>query len=385
MKGFEFAAAGRILFGCGMLEDGISASTAWGRQALVVTGQDPKRADRLCEGLAARGVEWGRCRIVGEPTVEGIARIRDRVSREPWDFVCGVGGGSVIDGAKALAALLVNSGPVIDYLEVIGGNRPLSRPSLPVMAVPTTAGTGAEVTRNAVLASKEHRVKVSMRSEFMLPRLAVVDPELTVSMPPAVTASTGLDALTQLLEALVSIRANPMTDALCREGLRRGAGALENAFLDGADLAARESMAFASLMGGLGLANAGLGAVHGFAGPIGGMFPAAHGMICAALLPHVMAANIQALHHRGPESPALSRYREVSVLLTGDDGARAEDGALWAAERCRRLGAPRLGELGLSTETIPIAAAAAEKASSMRGNPVRLTRRELEAILEAAM
>jgi alcohol dehydrogenase class IV len=224
--------------------------------------------------------------IHGEPTVD-LVRHGTRLARDTGcDLVIALGGGSAIDAGKAIAALLANGGDPLDYLEVVGQAKPLSRPSAPFIAIPTTAGTGSEVTRNAVLASPEDGVKASLRSPHMLPALAVVDPELTLDLPQALTASTGLDALTQLIEPYVSNRANPMTDLYCVEGLRVAASALRRAWRDGHDLAARTDMSFASLLGGLALANAGLGAVHGFAAPLGGMFDAPHGALCATLRLH---------------------------------------------------------------------------------------------------
>ena len=237
---------------------------------------------------------------------------------ERCELVIGFGGGSALDAAKAIAAMLANGGELLDYLEIIGRGKPLTKPSAPFIAIPTTAGTGAEVTRNAVLASPEHKVKVSLRSPLMLAKVAVVDPELTYDLPSALTASTGLDALTQLIEPFVCNRANPMTDGLCVEGLRRAARSLRMAFGKGRDQDAREDMAVASLFGGMALSNAGLGAVHGFAGPIGGSFSAPHGAICAALLPHVMAMNLRALRQRDPHGAALFRYEEAAWWLTGD-------------------------------------------------------------------
>ena len=225
-----------------------------------------------------------------------------------------MGGGSAIDAGKALAAMLTNPGEPLDYLEVVGRGQPLRQPSAPFIAVPTTAGTGSEVTRNAVLAAPERGVKASLRSPYLLPRLAVVDPELTLDLPPALTASTGLDALTQLIEPYVSVRANPMTDLYAVEGLRRAAEALPRAWANGDDREARRGMCWASLLGGLSLANAGLGAVHGFAAPVGGMFPAPHGAVCAALLAPAMEINVEALRRRAPESRALGRYDEVARL-----------------------------------------------------------------------
>lgn len=206
---------------------------------------------------------------------------------------------------------MANGGDPLDYAEVIGHGRPLERRSLPLIAIPTTAGTGAEVTRNAVIGSPEHRVKVSLRSPLMLPEVAIVDPELTRDLPPALTASTGLDALTQLIEPLVSCRTNPLTDALCRSGIQRAARSLRRAVEHGEDLVAREDMSLASLFSGLALANAALGAVHGLTGPLGGMFEASHGALCASLLPAVMEANVRALRHRAgtPRPAALQRDR----------------------------------------------------------------------------
>jgi alcohol dehydrogenase class IV len=309
----------------------------------------------------------------------------ERARESGCDLVVGVGGGSVLDTGKAVAALVTNRGQLLDYLEVIGGGQPLEQAPLPYIAIPTTAGTGAEVTRNAVLASPEHRVKVSLRSPLMLPRLALVDPELSHSLPPEVTASTGLDALTQVMEPFVSKRANAMTDALCREGMRRAARSLQRAYQHGDDPAAREDMALASLFGGLALANAGLGAAHGFAGPLGGMFHGPHGAICARLLPHVMTANVRALQERDPQSAALDRYHEIGRILTGDEGASAEDGVAWVREICQVLQVPPLSSYGMTTADLTSVVEKSAAASSMRPNPIELTAEELRGILERAL
>jgi alcohol dehydrogenase class IV len=301
------------------------------------------------------------------------------------DTVISFGGGSAIDTGKAIAAMLTNDGDLLDYLEVIGRGRALDRPSAPFIAIPTTAGTGSEVTRNSVLASPEHRVKVSLRSSLMLPRIALVDPELTYDLPPAITASTGLDALTQLIEPYVCSRANPITDALCVEGLTRVARALPVAFADGRDPDARENMSVASLFGGLALANAGLGAVHGFAGPIGGMFPAPHGAVCAALLPHAMDINLRALRQRQPDAVALSRYQTVSALLTGDPSARPEQGIDWVHRLVESFGIPPLTKYGITEESLSELADKSAKASSMKANPIVLTRDEMIEILQRAL
>jgi alcohol dehydrogenase class IV len=382
---FEFATATRILFGEGMAREVAPAAAAMGRRALLVTGVSRERAAPLAAQLEAAGVACAPFTVPGEPTVEmiraGAAYARD----ESRDLVIAMGGGSAIDAGKALAAMLANPGDPLDYLEVIGAGRPLERTSAPFIAIPTTAGTGSEVTRNAVLASPEHRVKASLRSAGMLPRLAVVDPELTFDLPRSITASTGLDALTQCIEPYVSVRANPMTDLFCVEGIRRAAAALPRVWENGRDREARGEMAWASLLGGMALANAGLGAAHGFAAPVGGMFAAPHGAICAALLPHVMEMNVQALRARAPGSEPLRRYEEVARLLTGQSHAAAEDGVRWVAALCHKLEIPPLRAYGVTGSDIPDLVAKAAHASSMKGNPIALTSEELRRIVSSSL
>lgn len=382
---FEFASPTRIVFGCGKLAEIGPAARELGRHALVVTGRDPRRATRLRERLAAVDVAVTDFAIAGEPTTDDIARGTAVARAGGCDLVIGFGGGSAVDAAKAIAALLTNGGELSDYLEVIGRAQPLVRAAAPCIAIPTTGGTGSEVTRNAVLTSPAHRLKVSLRSVHLLPRIAWIDPELACELPPAVTASTGLDALTQLIEAHVSIRANPLTDALCAAGIRRAARSLRRAFTDGWDTTAREDMAFACLCSGLALANAGLGAVHGFAAPIGGAFSAPHGAICAALLPHVMAANLAALRLRAPGHAALRGYEEIARLLSGDATATADEGVHWVAGLVTDLRIPALGRHGLSPGDFTPIIAAAAKASSMKANPISLTPEELKGILESAV
>jgi alcohol dehydrogenase class IV len=382
---FEFAAATRLLFGPGTAREVAPLAREMGRRALVVVSRSAERAAFLLERLRAEGVETLTFNVPGEPTVDlALAGVR-RAREASCDLVIGFGGGSALDAGKAIAALLTNGGDPLDYLEVIGGGRALAQPSAPYIAIPTTAGTGSEVTRNAVLASPEHRVKASLRSPFMLPRLAVVDPALTRSLPPALTASTGLDALTQLIEPFVSHSANPLTDALCREGMRRTARSLRRACENGQDAEAREDMALAALLGGMALANAKLGAVHGFAGPIGGLFPAPHGAICARLLPVVMDANVRALQARAPDSAALTRYDEAAQILTGLADATASKGVEWVRELCAVLSVPPLSRYGLAEADFPTVIAQAQKASSMKGNPISLTEAELAEILKSAL
>jgi alcohol dehydrogenase class IV len=382
---FEFATAGRILFGGGRAREAGELAAELGTRVLVVTGATARHVGPLLASLAERGVSSVGFRVSGEPTTDLIREGTRQASEAGCDCVIGMGGGSSIDAAKAIAALLANGGDPLDYLEVVGRGMPLVRPATPWMAIPTTAGTGAEVTRNAVLASPTHRVKVSLRSPTMLPRVALIDPELTLSMPPGTTASTGIDALTQLIEPYVSSRANPMTDGLCKEGMARAARSLRRACEAGDDVAAREDMALASLFGGLALANAGLGAVHGFAAPAGGTFDAPHGALCAAFLPHVMRVNIRALQERQPEYPSLRRYREVAQILTGSEEAEAADGVRWVEELCATLGVPKLATYGIGPGDFPALVQRAAAASSMKANPIALTPAELAEILARAL
>ncbi len=381
---FEFATATQIIFGPGTLKDIGVQAVEMGHHGFVITGRNPQRAALLVNQLKKQGILFSLFSIPEEPTTDLALAAVEKARRDGCDFVIGIGGGSVLDAGKVVAALLTNSGELMDYLEVIGGSQPLKRRSAPYIAIPTTSGTGAEVTRNAVLDSPLHRIKVSMRSPFMLPRLALIDPELTYSMPPSLTAATGLDAFTQLLEAFVSRQANPVTDCICRQGLERAARALKKAYQNGKNAPAREDMCLASLFGGLALANAKLGAVHGFAGVLGGMYNAPHGALCAALLPHVMEANISALHSRTSDAAALNRYDEIARIVTGKPGALADQGTTWVQELCLQLHIPTLAACGLEKADFPIVVSKSQNASSMQGNPITLSKEELLEILDKA-
>ncbi|MBN2269739.1 MAG: iron-containing alcohol dehydrogenase [Sedimentisphaerales bacterium] len=378
---FEFATATRIIFGRGSANEVGQAAASMGKRAFVVTGRSAERAEPLIKRLKASGVESETFSIPGEPTTTIVKQAVGSARQAGSDMVISIGGGSALDTGKAIAAMLTNTGSLEEYLEVVGLGKPITQNPVPHIAIPTTAGTGAEVTRNAVLGVPEHKVKVSMRSPLMLPSVAIVDPELTYSMPPAVTAATGLDALTQLIEAYVSNKANPLTDGICREGIKRAGRSLRAAYEDGSNGVAREDMALASLFGGLALANAKLGAVHGFAGPLGGMTEAPHGVICAALLPHVMEANIRALQQREGDSRALARYDNIAALLTGDPNASADEGLEWLQNLCSTLKTPALHEFGLEEKHYAEAVQKAQKSSSMKGNPITLTDDELMEIL----
>jgi alcohol dehydrogenase class IV len=379
---FEFATAGRILAGPGRAVELPGVVAGLGSRVLVCTGGDLARHGALLAGLGRPAVVFA---VAAEPTVD-LARAGVDAAREHGaDVVAAIGGGSVIDLGKAVAMLLGNGGDPLDYLEVIGSGRRITQPAVPCVAVPTTAGTGAEVTANAVLASPAHGLKASLRSPLMIPRVALVDPELTVSCPPRVTAASGLDALTQCLEPFVSVRANPLTDGLAREGLRRAAAGLRAAYADGSDLAARADMAMCSLLGGIALANAKLGAVHGLAGVIGGTADVPHGMACAALLAPVIEANVRALRSGPPGHPALGRYTEAARVLTGKPAASIDDGLTWIRETVSQLAVPGLAAFGIGPQHAGDIAAQAAGSSSMQGNPVALTPSDLSAAVRQAL
>jgi len=379
---FEFATATRIIFGNGTCEQVAPLAAEMGSYAFIVTGRSSERAKSLIEQLKKHRIKCVMFSAPNEPTATLAKAAVLEARQAESDLVIAIGGGSVIDTGKVVAAMITNSGQLEDYLEIVGSGKPLTRHPVPFIAIPTTAGTGAEVTRNAVLSLTEHQVKVSMRSPLMLPRVAVVDPLLTHSMPPSITASTGLDTLTQLMEAYVSNKANPLTDGICREGLKRAGRSLQPAYEDGGNRTAREEMAMASLFSGLALANAKLGAVHGLAGPLGGMLSAAHGVICARLLPYVMQANVQVLQERAADSPALARYDQIAQLATGTATAKATDGLEWVQELCSSLKVPPLAEFGLKEQDLPAVVAKSRKSSSMKGNPIILTDDELMVILK---
>jgi alcohol dehydrogenase class IV len=385
MLNFELATPGRVVFGVGSFQKLGALAAEMGWRALVTSGFDLERSQPLLEILAAAQVVPTLLTIHNEPTVEVVQRGVELAHRQACDLVIGMGGGSAMDAGKAIAALVTNPGEVLDYLEVVGRGRSLSQAPLPFIAIPTTAGTGAEATRNAVIRETTQGVKVSLRSPLMLPKLALVDPQLTVGLPPEITASTGMDALTQLIEPFVCPRANPITDALCREGMRLARHSLLQAYENGADLERRQDMSLASLFSGIALANAGLGVVHGFAGVLGGMYSAPHGQICARLLPFVMETNLRAIQRREPQSPALERYTEISAILTGDRQATIEDGVAWLQILSGKLHIPGLRSFGLSEADFPAIIQKTAKASSTRGNPVKLTDEEFEEILNKAL
>jgi alcohol dehydrogenase class IV len=390
---FELVGVGRIVFGSGAAKHLGPIASGMGRMALVVTNAEPAGSGGATDAVTRELVEHGvNCAIFvqgREPTVDDVDAALQTARQSRCDIVVGLGGGSAIDCAKAVAALMTNGGAALDYMEVIGKGLKVQRPSAPWIAVPTTAGTGAEVTRNAVIACPERNFKASIRGEHLLARAAVVDPKLGLGVPPAVTAWAGMDALCQLIESYTSTGAQPITDALAAEGIPRAARSLERAVRKGSDLAAREDMALAALLSGITLTNAGLGAVHGFAAPMGANFPAPHGAICAALLPGVMAANVRALRAADPYHPVLARYACVGRLLTGrprlGDRAALDAGVRFVADLASAIGIGPLSNFGVTIDRVAEMVALAKKASSMRYNPVALSDEALTQVLTEAV
>jgi alcohol dehydrogenase class IV len=392
MNAFDFFSVSRISFGRGAFEGIGDLAGSFGQTAMVIAnaGQpgDCGLVDRLAELLGGSDVQMHSYRQRGEPSVEHVEQALEVARRESCDVVIGLGGGSAIDAAKAVAGLLTNGGSPLDYMEVIGKGQKLTQPSAPWIAVPTTAGTGAEVTRNAVIGCPEKRFKASLRSEHLLPRIALVDPELGVNVRAEITARSGMDALCQLIESYTSNKAQPITDALAMKGIALAAPALPRAFADGSDLDAREHMAMAALLSGITLANVGLGAVHGFAAPACANYPIPHGSLCAVLLPHVVSANAAALKAEAAEHPCLRKYEAVGRALTGDDDLRGQSaidaGVSFLADLVVRLEIPGLREFGFQPDGFRDLVDLARKSSSMRYNPIALSDEVLLDILQKA-
>ncbi len=381
---FEFTVPTRIVFGGGSVNrvPGLIGDNV--NRILLVTGKNPDRSEQLCRELTERSIEVVRFVAEKEPDINMINRGTELARTTLCEMVIAMGGGSVIDCGKAISALIPNPGDITDYLEVIGLGKEIKKNPLPFMAIPTTAGTGAEVTKNAVIHSPENHVKVSLRSPLMFPAFAIIDPELTISMPPEITAISGMDALSHLLETFVCNQPSPITDAICRDGLQRISSSLRTAYVDGNNREARTNMALASMLGGMALANVKLGAVHGFAAPLGGMFPIPHGAACAALLPAVTEINIREVK-RQKQAVSISRYKELGQILTGNANAEAEDGVKWLQNMVKLLNIPSLTTYGLNQSAFPMLVEKAKNASSMKGNPISLDEINLVEILERSL
>ncbi len=389
---FQVARLPRIHFGPGTLAQVPELARTHGRRALVVSaGASLERSgawERLAEGLRAAGVAFEREIVQGEPSPDWVDACVARHREADIEVVIGIGGGSALDAAKAVAGLLRVGRSVMDYLEGVGPELPYEGPAVPLVAVPTTAGTGSEATKNAVLSRRgPEGFKKSFRHERLVARDAVVDPELLAGSPPGLIAANGMDCLTQLVESYTSLRANPFTDALVEAALRRVARALPAWYRDD-DPESRAAMAYGALVSGIALAQTGLGAVHGLASPLGALFPIPHGVACGTLLAEVTEANLRALKARAPDSPALARYARVAELLLDRPFADREAAHAALLERLRgweeELALPPLGRYGMTEADLP-RVVAGSRGSSMRTNPVVLTDEELEAVLRARL
>lgn len=401
MSEFQFATAAKIVFGCGtssqlgqLVKDLNATSIFLMHYKRLPQTSEPTGAKGLFDLASIKenilaavpGAAIATHVISGEPTLEVLLDALRKAIEARAELIVAYGGGSVIDTAKAVAGLAANGGDPLDYLEVVGRGKPLAKPALPVIAIPTTSGTGSEVTKNAVICCVPQKVKVSMRADSLLPRVALVDPLLTVGCPFEVTRNSGLDALTQCIEPYVSCKHNPITDALCREGIRRAARSIVAACSEPGCVAAREDMALASLIGGISLANAKLGLVHGFAGPLGGMLPnAPHGYLCAVFLAPVIAANIAAIRAEDEKDERLERFGEVARIVTGKMDATADDLAPWVAEVCKTLKVQPLREFGFKEEMIPELVKKVGNAGSTKGNPIVIPPEGLESIIRICM
>lgn len=363
MTPFAFALPGRVMFGRGEAARSAGLIAGFGPRGILVHGADARRAAWLVDALRGQGIALETCACASEPTLPMLETALAEAKAFRPDWVVALGGGAALDLGKALAGLIPAPGGVMDHLEVVGLGLPLAAPPLPYIAIPTTAGTGAEATRNAVIGLPEHGRKVSIRDERMLPRLAIVDPALTDHCPRGVTLASGLDALAQVIEPYVSCKATPFTDALVRPVIAPGLAALMR-LMQAEDAAARDVMAWTSLCGGLALANAGLGAVHGLAGVIGGVIPAAHGAICGTLLGPVLAMNRRLV-------PGDARIATVCGIIADALGGSAAEAPQRLADWARACGLPDLVAQGLAPERHAVVAEAALLSSSMKGNPVQ--------------
>jgi alcohol dehydrogenase class IV len=396
MPSFDFHSVPRIVFGRGRIAQLGEIARSLGSHALLIhNGDVPGRGGPVDLAIASLSATSVRCtphRQKGEPTISDVDAALSAARSNACELILAVGGGSAIDAAKAVAGLLTNGGSALDYMEVIGRGQKITKPAAPWIAVPTTAGTGAEATRNAVIGAPDRKFKASLRSELLIARVALIDPELGVGVPREVTAASGMDALCQVIESYVSSGANPMSDAVAAEGIRLAAHSIRTAVADGANLDARESMAMAALLSGIALTNAGLGAVHGFAAPLGANFPVPHGVVCARLLPGVIKANVAALKLQSPRHPSLVKYETVGFEIESIEFAKTHAApdpfemlVTWTANLVAEFKIPALSHYGLTEPRIPEMVELAKRSSSMRFNPVVLADDVLADILRTAI
>lgn len=387
---FSIARLPRIEFGSGTLDKLPATAAAYGPHLLVVTGlrsfAESEAGARFFAALRQRKLSWEHVRVAGEPSPEFIDATVTTLRETRFDCVVGIGGGSALDAAKAIAGLLRPGNSVFDHLEGVGPELPYRGPATPFIAVPTTAGTGSEATKNAVL-SAPGGFKKSFRDDQLVAEWAIIDPDLLATCPPALIAADGLDAFTQLLESFVSTRANPMTDALARSGIMAARDALP-ALCRKQSASARAQMAYASLMSGICLAQAGLGSVHGLASPLGAFFPIPHGVVCGTLVASATASNIAALEARGPDNAALPKYAEIGRRFAMKKGLDGPDARRFLIDVLRNweteLALPRLSAYGIGADDLP-RIVAASRGSSMKTNPIVLTDEELGHILTSRL
>ena len=389
ISSFSLARLPRIEFGAGVLDKLPDLIAPYGQRFLLVLGrasfEQSEAWARLSLQLNAADLSWDILRVPGEPSPELVDEAVRAHRQGGYAAVVGIGGGSVLDAAKAVAGLLIPGNTVMDHLEGVGPELPYRGPALPLIAVPTTAGTGSEATKNAVLSIHgESGFKKSFRDEQLVAQAALVDPDLLATCPKAIIAANGMDAFTQLLESYVSLKAGPLTDSLAWGGMKAARDGLLPFFADAGDSAARARMAYAALISGITLAQTGLGSVHGLAAPLGAFFPIPHGVACGALVAQATQLNIEALEARAPESPALKKYALAGKLLARED--RLDDAAARARlvdilqDWTRRLELPRLGQYGVTAPDLPHIVAHS-RGSSMKTNPLVLSDAELSRLL----
>ena len=391
IEGFAVSRLPRIEFGSGAFEKTVPLIRQCGQRVLLVTGARSFVASphwsRLTDSLASHQLAWWHCSIAGEPSPGQIDELVDQYRGNGIDVVVGIGGGSALDAAKAIAGLLQLTCSVMDFLEGVGPERAYSGPAVPFIAIPTTAGTGSEATKNAVLSQHgEQAFKKSFRDEALVARVAIVDPDLLASCPPSIIAANGMDALTQLLESYVSLRASAFTDALAESGLRAVRDGLLDWYRDGPSAAAaRSNMAYAAMLSGITLAQAGLGSVHGLASPLGAYYPIPHGVVCGTLVAEATAVNLAAMRDREPDNRARQRYVRVAELFHQRHFRNAQQGeqALVALlqQWTEELQLSGLGHYGLETDALDRVVRDA-RGSSMKTNPIGLTNNELRQILQ---
>lgn len=387
---FDFLKTPQIIFGCGRFIELSKIIQSYGNKVLLIASKSALKHKIVEKELAIISDQYDysieTILIKGEPDTEQIDNSVALGLKQKSEIVVGLGGGSVVDAGKAVAGLITNGGLSKDYIEVIGKGKKISKEALPYVAIPTTAGTGSEVTKNAVILSKEDKLKASLRSPFLIPKIALIDPELMTTVPKEITASTGLDALTQLIESFTSNKAQLLTDAIARIGIKKAAESLIFAYENGKDITAREDMAFAALLSGICLANAGLGAVHGFAGPLGGEFGIPHGIICGALLKPVIEENIRIMLGQVPFHKSLAKYAEINQFFGGIQPEGMKDAVFQLVEKlkqiCKKMTIPKLSQYGMEEESFELIIKKAKKSSSMRYNPIQLTDDSLFSILK---